>query len=88
MILIKCCCSLFSNIFSVGKWRDIFTSYPNEDPRILALKNDIPEYCLKSKAEKSKMQKVQVRLECILTRSFSSFGINYRSVFDLFIQKL
>ena len=42
---------VFSDIFSVERWRNIFTSSPNEDPRILALKNDIPEYCLKSKAE-------------------------------------
>ena len=51
MILIKCCCSGFLDIFSVGRWREIFTSSPKENPRILALKNDIPEYCLKSKAE-------------------------------------
>ena len=71
MVLIKCCCSRFSDIFSVGRWRDIFISYPNEDPRILALKNDIPEYCLKSKAENTcKMYKYAFNVFCKWCSSF------------------
>lgn len=44
-------CLRFSDIFSVGRWKEVLSRNDNEDQRISALKNAIPEYCLKSKAK-------------------------------------
>jgi hypothetical protein len=51
MILIETYCLRFTDIFSVGRWRDIFKNTSYEDPRFSALKTAIPEYCFKSKAD-------------------------------------